>query len=196
MSNTKKPANVKAMLKKAKLPKTVVPICLRPDLVAEITRLDNDLDEQESPRRQPARLAATGDADRSGVEAAARRIEELREEMRANTIDVELQAHRRSDWTARTVAHPPRQGNRVDQAQNVNTDTFWPVVIREAIVDPQLDDEDWQNFQDAVAGGEWEKLMDAVFDLNRKAVDIPFSRRASQILQTASGGSEPPAPSA
>lgn len=186
MSNTKKakPANIKDMLKAAKLPEKQVPICLRGDLQAEFEDAERRLTDAENN---------TGDSlAGNGARAVAEQIEALRQQMQEHTVPFRLRALPRPAWKDLLAAHPPRKGDdgavdERDKYVGVNLDTFFEALVRSAVVEPQMDDEDWAMlFGEALTDRQFDLLSDAAWGLNRREVDVPFSRAALRILGSAS----------
>lgn len=194
----------KDLIRGSRRPEKTVPICLRGDLVAEFEELDARLGALTTDRPSDPRL-------NSGPVAEGKRIAQamldLQEQMRASTVTFRLRALKPSRWAELRAEHPPRQGEggKVldEDSMGVNSSTFFTPLIRESVVFPVLDDADWQillNDEEAPADGEDEDagargLSDQQIDLlggaawavNRRGVDIPFSRAASRMIR----GSEP-----
>lgn len=195
-------SNFKEKLRAAKLPERTVPVCLRGDLTAEFEDLERQL--AEAQRTPSLSLEGDGSAD------LAARIEALRAEMREHTEDFVLRAKPRQEWRAFLAAYPPRQdaeGNidERDRGAIINMGTFWHALIRESVVSPELDDEDWrlllgddeeererrEKAGEPVEGGkltdrQFEQLTDTAWALNRRDVDVPFSLAASRMMRSSS----------
>lgn len=176
----------KTLLAAARLPEKTVPICLRGDLVAEHEELERQLEEA---LRVPAD-SLEGD----GSAAIAERIVQLEREMRDHTYQFRLRAMPHPRWREFCGQHPPRQDDegKVDERDRllgVNTETFWDALVRQSVVDPQLDDGEWETLLDgALTDRQFSELADAAWALNRRDVDIPFSPAASRM--TRSSGTE------
>lgn len=89
-------------------------------------------------------------------------------------------------WEALKGAHPARTTtvatsdgeetttiDPADEAFGVNTATFFPVALRQCIVEPEMDDEDWENFRVAIAPGDWVRLSMELWLLNGRPVNVP-----------------------
>lgn len=171
-------------LKGAKLPERTVPICLRGDLVAEWEAAERDL---ERAQKQP-----DTSMEGSGVGALAERIEALQAEMSEHTDDFRLRALPRHKFRALVVAHPPRVDDnneirREDAVLGVNRETFFPKLIRASVVEPELDDADWEALigEDGVlTDRQFGNLEDTAWFLNRGEIDIPFSLAASRARRS------------
>lgn len=158
-----------------------VQLCLRGDLVVEFEELERDL---ETARKSAGDSLAGG----SDVVVVSQQIEELRERMKTATKTFRLRALPRRQWRDLVAAHPPRRGEDgkvVDSdAIGVNADTYFETIIRACTVEPQLSDEQWTRLLDEVlTDRQFDTLSDAAWGLNRRDVEVPFSRAASRILQ-------------
>lgn len=173
-------------LKRAKLPRRSVEICLAGDLVAEFERLSREL-EQASQR--PAVDSIEGD---SGMLEIAQRIEALRERMRADTEEFIVQALPGPKYRELKAQHPPRQDDDGviddDKFLDANIDTFAEPLLRACLVAPEFDDELWAETVEALTDRQYDDLVNAAIFVNKGSVTVPFSRAASAILS--SSGSE------
>jgi hypothetical protein len=173
----------KARLKAAKLPERTVSICLRGDLVAEFEELERQLAEAI---RTPA-TSLEGD----GSGPIAERMEELRRQMLEDTTPFRLRAMPKPRWRAFVGEHPPRKGDDGeiddrDRIIGVNVDTFYTALIRASVVEPALDDEDWEALlgdDGVLTSRQFDDLADAAWGLNRREVDVPFSPAASRMTR-------------
>jgi hypothetical protein len=177
----------KLIHEQARLPEETVPICLRGDLVAQFEKLERDLDKAQ--RKSANSLAG------AGTRQLAQEIEALREEMEASTVVFHMRGMPDKRWQALTAQHPPRRTedgdvHDRDKLLGVNSETFFPALVKASTFEPELDAEDW-----AVLLGEGEEegklthrqkdqLHTAAWRLNRRDVDIPFSYAASKILNS------------
>lgn len=175
--------DISALIRGAKLPERVVSVCLAADKVAEFEQLDAEL-------AQARREAGASLAGSSRAHELAEQIESLREEMTEATVDFRLRAMPRPMWRAFVAEHPPRKGadghvDERDKFVGVNTDTFFPALIRRSTVSPDLGDEDWRILlEEKLTDRQFDELSDAAWSLNRREVDVPFSPAASRILRS------------
>lgn len=167
-----------ALLASAKLPEATVDVCLRGDLVAEWEVAEKQLQELQQAE---AKRTLAGSPEES---AAVARVRELEEQMRSSTITVTLRALRRPDWARLIADHPPRDGNKGDQAMQVNQSTLFEALVKVSIVSPEMDDARCQRFLDALTDAQFDGLATKAWNLNRRDVDVPFSRTASRITET------------
>ncbi len=168
----------KDKIKNARLPETVVRIAMRGDLVAQYEMLTRQL-------RSALETKATGMAG-AGVGDLQTRIDQLTEEMQESVVEFTLRAlprttrptDNRPTFAELKKQHPPREVNgdleREDiMAGFVNALTFPDPLVRASIIDPPLDDEDWDNLE--ISQGQFDELVQAAWQLNQGRVDIPFS---------------------
>lgn len=165
------------------LPERNVPICLAGKLQADYELAERELAEAEEA---PADSLAG-----NGSTVIARRIEELREQMKAKTIDFRLRALPRKKWRKLKAEHPPRKDEEgavhaEDKWTGVNTETFFPLAIRACLIDPDLDESDWEVLDAKLTFNQYDTLSAAVWVLNATEVDVPFSLAASKMLRSAS----------
>lgn len=178
-----KPAlSAKEMIKGARRPEKVTPICLRGDLQVEFEAAEKALVEAMRPADS---LAGNGP-----VAEIVARIEALQAEMSEHTLQVRMRGLPRPEWKDLIAAHPPRRAedNTIDERDKyvgLNMDSFFPAMIRACTVSPEMDDDDWELLLGpALTDAQFDALSDAAWGLNRSDVSVPFSRVASQIAQT------------
>lgn len=161
------------------LPTTSVPVCMHADLQAEHEDLERQLQEALTKPRDS--LAAGGNA----AELSAR-IEQLEAQMRKHTVTFKFQALPRPEWKELVEAHPPRKaadGSVDERDKYIGVGpSFYPAMIRACCLEPALSDEVWALlFDKRLTDRQFDTLSDAAWALNRRDVDVPFSRAASRI---------------
>jgi hypothetical protein len=162
-------SKVREMIKKAHRPETVVRLCLRGDLQAELEMLEQQL---RSVPKEPSSLADSGQAQ--GVEIIER-MREIAEQMEAEKIPVRLRAFERREWYKLVEAHPPRKDDVNDRQLGVNRETFFDEAITKAWMSPELEPSEIKELLDLLTSAQFQKLQEAVWNLNRSDVDVPFS---------------------
>lgn len=171
-------SSFKERLAAAKLPERSLQVCLRGDLAAEFDDLERKL--------RDARNAETSGRKRVGTKSESlqyvEQIEAVRAQMAAEMVDVRIRALPRNEWVALCKEHPPREDNDGDRAMGGNLETLMPVAIRRCIVEPEMDDADWEQFQAVLSSGDFDRLLNVTFDVNRSGVDVPKSRLASLVM--------------
>jgi hypothetical protein len=187
--------DVDSLLLGAKLAEDTVPICTRGDLLAEYKEIGRQIAEERARAAADPRIAGT-DGDK------LRRAEDLREQIKAATVQFHLRALDRRAWAKLVEEHPPRLVNgqvHADDHMGVNHDTFFPALIRASTVEPQLRDETWEALLDdqgPLTDAQYLTLSRSCWNLNKRDVNVPFSYAA--LLPTAASAldSVQPEPSA
>lgn len=163
-----------AQLDGAELSQRTVKVCLRGDLYTKIEDLDLELkalvDENDDRAVNP-------DAVR-----VAREIEAIRAEMRRYIVKVVIQAMPQPDFTRLEAEHPPRPGDPADQAADCNLVTMTPLMLRASILSPTMTDARWEKFRAKINDGQYKELGAMAWAVNRRAVIVPFSRTALNVL--------------
>lgn len=172
-----KTPTVKALLKKATLPERIIPIVMDRALAGEFERLESQLEDAARRRKSDVRVA-------SELRDIAKQMNDVREKMRASTIEFQLRGMRGSEWRALKAENPiGDEPTPVDAYMNADMKAVLNEGVRRSIVSPALDEEDWENLLGALTHGEWTKLTDAVYAMNEEETGLPFSRAASMLLQ-------------
>lgn len=163
--------NLDAVLAAARLPEKTVPLCLAGHLQARFEELERQLKAaQDSPARKLTDV---------GPQAIAEQMEALRGEMAESVVVFTLRALPSDEWRVLVAKHPSE-----DPMLKYNADTLGPALVRRSVIDPQVSEEQWARLGKVLSDGQWEQLTDAAWALNRRAVDVPFSLAASQMLRT------------
>lgn len=173
---------------RAKRPEKVVTLCLTGDLQAEFEDLERRLiAEREKPATGGATIANSG---YSAVEVdLARQIEELRELMKAEATPFRIRALSRKQFSDLTAKHSPRPEDK-EAGFEYNQEEFPIALVSACCLDPQMSVADVEDLVDEVlTSGQWDELYSAVFFLNRRSYDVPFSGTASAILSSTNGSS-------
>jgi len=187
--SAKRSQSVKDRLKAAKLPERSLQVCLRGDLQAEFDDLERQLREaREAP-------AATGKRIGSKPEALAivERQAAIREQMADEMLDLLIRALPRADyvdesgekqdgWVTLVRKNPPRPGNEGDEAMGVNLEGLMEVAVPRCVAEPALDEDDWERLNSVLTSGDWDRVMNTVWSVNRSGVDVPKSRLASLVM--------------
>jgi len=178
------------MRARAKRNRRTVPICMRGDLVEKFERLERELVDAE--RRELAN-PSTSIEDEPETGRLAREIENVRAQMLDESYTWVLEALPGKKYRALMAEHPPRQNDDgevldEDRLLDANYDTFLEPLLRASVVDPILDDTEWEEVIDDLSNGQYNTLINAAVMVNRGGVDVPFSRAASRYLT--STGSE------
>ena len=145
-------------LKNAKLPETVVPVCLDASAI-EAYR------EAEAEARRAASDSLAGKPE---IPA------ELVERVESSTIRFTMRALPRRQWTDLVKNHPPRKDHREDRQVGFNEETLYEALVRACIVEPVPSDEEWAQIDEVLTEGEWIRLVQTAQTLNLVGSKLPF----------------------
>ncbi len=133
------------------------------DLVEEYNRL-------QLAKSNPKTLAGTDTA----------RLEEIRQEILADTMVFKFRGLGHRSLRKLKDEHPPRQGKPRDQVLGFNEDTATDALIHKCIVEPEMSDAALTELlEEDLSDGQYEELSTAVWQINNRTVDIPFSLNGS-----------------
>jgi hypothetical protein len=142
------------------------------DLVAEYNRL-------QAEQVNPTSLAGTDTT----------RLEEIRQEILADTMAFKFKGLGHRSLRKLKDEHPPRQGKPRDQINGFNEDAATDALIRKCLVEPDLSDTTLTELLDEqLTDGQYEELSTAVWQINHRAVDIPFLLNGSTPRPTSVPG--------
>jgi hypothetical protein len=177
----------KALRAAAKPAERSVRICFRPDLRARLQELERDLAAAERERLSAESLDA-------GARTAelAEQIEAVRTEMQAASRTFVLRRLPRPRFRELLTEHPP--GEDAAEGTEVDPETFYPALVRECTVEPELDDDDWAWLlgPDQLSDAEYEELAGAAWLVNARDAGVPFSRLGSRVRARSASESRQP----
>lgn len=155
-----------------------IPICMRLDVMAEIEELERQITAAQGTVLDDAdqRLAADG-ADIPGM---VEKIRELEAIGRQYTIDVRIQALDKKRWNDKVAEHTIEddEGNKKLDISALTFDIFADI-----LVSPAMDTDQQNTFLTGLSDGQWEVVMNSVFELNRRVVSVGKSLTASLATQ-------------
>jgi hypothetical protein len=175
---------VRELLQQAKRAETVLQLCLRGDVQAEIDELELQLKNLKGDI-----LPSLGDSPEA--KPIAEQIQALVDEAQAATISVRLRALPRRQWQELVVKYPAKSEDYLYDA-----DSLLGEAIPACWVSPELDSDTLEKVLDELSQGQYDELAQAVTALNRGEGRVPFSALASAVLRNSSEKSKPPTPSA
>jgi hypothetical protein len=180
-------------------------ICLRPDLLDEWERLDEELTEtRQANAARPGRMTDKANPDEVKI---AERIQAIEAEIEETQLRVTFRAMPKDEWQALCESHPPRKELTTDLYAGYNVDATEDSAVRECMIDPvfadcpivakgepcaHIDCGSWQAFVKVLNPGEWNELRATVRSVNRGVTEAPKSRRAASVLSSRADASEPP----
>jgi hypothetical protein len=135
--------------------------------------------------------------------ALVEQMEALREQVEASQVTFLFESLSWSDRIALQAAHPPREGNRLDELQGANLDTFMPAVIRATCFgvrdgdgeEPEpVPDETWDTLLPTLAFAQMQRLYDGAATVNDGLAQVPSSARFLLETQDSEASSQQPGP--
>jgi uncharacterized Ntn-hydrolase superfamily protein len=185
----KKPPTIKDRLKAAKLPERSVQVCLRGDLAAEFDELERRLAAVRAEERAGGdRPSSQRMGQKSEAVVLAEKLTALRRKMAEEMLDIRVRALPRAEWQRHVREHPPQKGDEGDEAMGVDFNALMAVVTPLCIVEPEMDDEDWAALDSVLSSADYDRIMGAVWEVNRTGVDLPKSRLASLVMAENAAG--------
>lgn len=154
--------------------------------LAELEKLD------ESGDSAPQRGRRLSDpSSRTAVEA---RIEALREQLEEYAVDFRLRGLDDKTIARLEAEHPPRKGADgevvEDDRGGLNAATFPRAIIRQTVISPEMDDEDWlmllgdDENPGQLTHDQIDRMAGLGYRLSKLAVDVPFWRAASATTRS------------
>lgn len=179
-------SNIDELLASARLAEDEVPICLRPDLLAQYKAAVTALESAEADHKRNGSLAGGG---RAAAQAA---VDGLRDQMLAASVRFTVRALPQKRWGEMYAEHPPREGDKDDARVGFNRDTFYDVLVRECVVEPELTAQQWGLLLAKLSAAQYATLKTTAWLVNNAEVDVPFLLIASRDPTSTGPGSEPP----
>jgi len=156
-----------------------VPICGRPDLIAEHAKVESEVAEH----RGPGGSMAGAPAD------LLDRLAALEAEIDDTVLVFKLRGLSYGEWTTKQGEHPPK-----DESMRYDPDTFEPAVIAACAVDPALTVDQATRLRDTLPPSEWQALTAAMYRLHGARSTAPKSLLLS-VLRPLNGDSSDTPPS-
>lgn len=154
-------------------PERTVDICLDPATYAEW--------EAAEERLREARGRSTTINGDPAIPALARAVRDLEDAMQDATVQFRFRALTRREWADLVAQHPPKDGDRVGRQVGYDIDGATVDAARLCLVEPELDDEDWDALDESLSAGQWELVKNTVLAVNAGKVEVPFSQLASRL---------------
>lgn len=152
-------------------------------LMAEEKRLTRELarrseDPEQAPivrmdgSRRRMSEAAPQDIDAALAEVRAK-MDEQRATIATGAVRITLSGLPRGAYRALISAHPPRDGDDLDQRLGYNSDTFGDALIEASILgchdlNGQPVPNQWGEWADEMTNGQWEEVFTEAFQLQRR----------------------------
>jgi hypothetical protein len=149
-----------------------VKIYLRGDIRDQIYDLDAQLAEI-GDKAKDTRL--NGDQQ---ARALATKIKKLEAEAEKAVVKVVLEALPKKEWRELVAKHPA-----TDKVSPFNMATIWDDAIPACWVEPEIDAETRDMFLEKLSEGQFDKLAETAYALNKGDGAVPFSQLASMALR-------------
>lgn len=170
--------DITQILAQAKAREKSVYLCLAGDLIAEVDRLERQLDGLSGDSWQPESLAATNPAQR-----IAKQIKAVRDRMKKAETEFRLRALGAKAYSDLLAAHPGKSPE-----EGFDMETFPKALLSACAIDPVMTPEQTEALFEILNEAQRQELMQAAFDVNNEATSIPFSVGASGILNSLIAG--------
>ena len=171
---------------KISLPERTVDLCLDGQAQADWEAAEAALADARKASVQDARMAGS-----PAVDQAARHVREVEERMAGSVLTFRLRAMRRADWAALLIKHPPADDAPADQRFGANRETFFADAIPSSVVAVTQGGDvvdfdvasDWGELAESMTDWQYNQFAEAVLQLNRSEVSVPFSAHASRTIR-------------
>lgn len=174
--------SIKDQLATARLPERSLRVNLRGDLRAEWDELERQLAEARSAEQGGRRRLSS---PASGASEIVERMSALEDEMAGAWLDLRVRALPRREWQALVRSHPPKPDHEGDEAMGVDLEGLMAEAIPRCVADPEMDAEDWDALDTHLSSGDYDRLLNIVWEINRSGVDVPKSRLVSLVMAEA-----------
>lgn len=162
--------NVEDLIGRVKVPVRSVTICLDSSLMAEHDELRERL---ESSARERVRMAQTPEAQQ-----VAERIQAIEAEMREASQTFKFKGLSQNALNVLYKLYPPVKGT----GMTWNIDDGAADLIARAAVEPEMTKDQSERLCEALAQGQWNKLVTAAWAASTGDGAVPFSARASEVM--------------
>lgn len=170
--------DIKERIRKARPTTRTVPVWLGADLDL-VDEYEAAVAALEEARKPGDSLAGNG-----SPAAAEQRVNELREQLDEFRVEFRLRGLDDLRYAQLLRDHPARldaDGKPIDADEaGWNRDTFPAALLRLAVVEPELDDEDWaallgdESTLGVLTSRQLDQLALVAFQLMRQKIDVPF----------------------
>lgn len=154
-----------------------IPICLRLDVLAEIEELERSIQAEPDAAEDDLRIV-----DVSNKTQYAEKIRELEAIAHQYTVDLRVEALERQQWSDEVGTYTETQDNG-DTKLNIAGLVEHVLTLPGVITAPVMSTDQIRNLIAGLSDGQWERVMNDVFNLNRRTVDVGKSLTASLAMQ-------------
>lgn len=143
----------------------------------------------EEPDEPPARDPEDEVLERLAVEHDEKAEREAERGIKVTLREVSARAYRE----LQDACDDPREGNRRDAVLGYDGDDFERRLVRAMLVEPEVTDDQFDEFADQAGAYNWAKLVTAAFGLCSRDVDVPKSFAVSALRLARETGRKPSA---
>jgi hypothetical protein len=176
-----KPLSVDEILSARKLATKSIPVCMRGDVLAEIQELEREINQLRSDDDDPRMV----DSNQSSAATLADKIRELEAEAERYTINLRLQALERKEWNKQVDLHTDE--NLATGERKLDLAAMCVDIFPDSLISPEMTTRQQDNFLTGLTEGQWEEVMQGLWDLNRDRISVGKSVTASLAMQPKSG---------
>jgi hypothetical protein len=115
--------------------------------------------------------------------AAEKAHAEIEERAKSSVLEVAIDQMPKKAWREFQAAHPPREGDKIDNDYNINWDAFVgayleqvppPVRWQQSAEPVEVIPSEWAAWVETISDPEYQKLAFAILELNRRVAVRPF----------------------
>lgn len=166
--------DIEELLAEATPQEEALPLCLRGDLRAQWEELDRDF---AAASRQAVSLG-----EPSPAKVIAQRMQELRGEIEAATVQFRLRAVPPRQWSAFRDTRPLKGDDQSDEDWENVWHGWICQVVALSCVDPVMTPEQADRLSAKLSNRQWVDLTNTAWRLNEERERVPFSAAASVLI--------------
>jgi len=148
------------------LPERRVPMCLKPNLIAERDLAQAEYDGLKARYDKAAENKTALATDGSEVRKAQATAQKAQEAVDAASVEFVIRAMPGPKYKTLKAKYPPRDGNALDRALNYNTDEFFPVLTLVCLAEPKLTNAKFDRLIERMTDAQATRLFNAAFAVN------------------------------
>lgn len=131
------------------------------------------------------RMNSRSNADKIAAEFDAKAAAAAESAVRVVLAEVPARTYRQMQ-----DENPPRKGNKRDDNLGFNEEAFLRALVRAAITSPEVTDEQFEEFADAVSEFHWRKLTTTAWEMANQELALPKPFAVSLLRRMREAGSK------